>query len=42
MDRIVDELESVGKTKYVLELELTDDSGDVVANTSGIYLGRSF
>lgn len=42
MDRIVNELESNGKTKYVLELELTDDAGAVVATTSGTYFGRSF
>lgn len=42
IDRIVNDLETTGKTKYILELEVTDDADKVVATTSGTYLGRSF
>ncbi len=42
IERITNDLETTGKTKYVLELELTDEAGTVVATTTGTYLGRSF
>ena len=42
IERIINDLETTGKTKYTLELELTDDAGNVVAKTSGDYFGRSF
>jgi thioesterase domain-containing protein len=42
IDRVTAELEANGKAKYVLEQELRDGSGEVVATTSATYFGRSF
>jgi len=33
------DLDEKGKCKYVLELELEDESGDVIAVTTGTYIG---
>jgi thioesterase domain-containing protein len=42
IDRITAELESAGKAKYVLEQEVVDAEGVVVATTRGTYFGLSF
>lgn len=39
IDRILSDLETTGKCKYVLEQELKDENGDVVAITQGTYMG---
>jgi thioesterase domain-containing protein len=40
IERIGKELEAAGKCDYVLEAELTDAAGDVVARSRGLYQGR--
>lgn len=42
IDQITATLEEKGRAKYVLELEITDADGDVLATTSGTYFGLSF
>ena len=42
IDRVAAELEEHGKAKYVLEQEVRDGSGTLVATTSATYFGRSF
>ena len=39
LDRMQRDLETTGKCKYVLEQELKDASGQVVAVTTGTYMG---
>lgn len=39
IDRILSDLETSGKCKYVLEQELKDENGDIVAITQGTYMG---
>lgn len=41
LDRIQQDLETTRKCKYVLEQELKDDHGDVVAISTGTYMGLS-
>jgi acyl-coenzyme A thioesterase PaaI-like protein len=40
--RVTAELEEHGKAKYILEQELHDEQGVLVATTSATYFGRSF
>ena len=40
--RVTAELEEHGKAKYVLEQEVRDEQGVLVATTSATYFGRSF
>jgi acyl-coenzyme A thioesterase PaaI-like protein len=42
IERVGAELEAHGKAKYVLDQELQDTAGKVVATTSATYFGRSF
>jgi acyl-coenzyme A thioesterase PaaI-like protein len=42
IERVGAELEEHGKAKYVLDQELQDTAGRVVATTSATYFGRSF
>ena len=42
VDRVTAELEEHGKAKYILEQELHDEQGVLVATTSATYFGRSF
>ena len=42
IDRVTAELEEHGKAKYVLEQEVRDEAGTVVATTSATYFGRSY
>lgn len=42
IERVTAELEEHGKAKYVLDQELVDENGDVVATTSATYFGRAF
>ena len=42
MQRVAADLEEHGKAKYVLEQEVCDESGAVVATTTATYFGRSF
>jgi acyl-coenzyme A thioesterase PaaI-like protein len=42
IDRVTAELEEKGKAKYVLDQEVCDESGVVVATTSAVYFGLSF
>lgn len=39
--RVTDELDSTGRAKYVLEQDVVDESGAIVASTSGVYFGMS-
>ena len=40
--RIQAEAEAVGKAEFVLDAELTDEEGTVVANSHGVYQLRRF
>jgi len=42
IERITSELDANGRSKYVLDLELTDAEGDILATTSGTYFGLAF
>lgn len=42
IERITAELEDTGKSKWVLELELIDESGVVVATSHATYFGLAF
>jgi len=42
IDRVTTELETIGKSKWVLETELVDESGVVVATTTATYFGLAF
>jgi len=42
IERVTAELEDVGKAKWVLEQELVDTAGVVVATTSATYFGLAF
>ncbi len=42
IDRVAAELEGHGKAKYVLDQEILDEAGILVATTSAVYFGRSF
>lgn len=42
IERVAAELEEHGKSKYVLEQEVHDEAGVLVATTSATYFGRSF
>lgn len=42
IDRITSELEEEGRAKYVLDLEISDADGVVLATTSGTYFGLAF
>ena len=42
IDRVGSELEAVGKSKWVLEQELVDEGGVVVATSAATYFGRAF
>lgn len=42
IERVAAELEANGKAKYVLEQEVRDEAGNVVATTSATYFGRSY
>lgn len=42
IERITTELEEKGRSKYVLDLEITNSDGDVLATTSGTYFGLAF
>ncbi|MDP1820546.1 MAG: PaaI family thioesterase [Acidimicrobiales bacterium] len=42
INRITQDLELQGRAKYVLEQELHDEHGTLVATTSATYFGRSF
>lgn len=42
IERVTAELEDKGRSKFVLETEITDDDGNVVAKTAGTYFGLSF
>lgn len=39
IERVTSDLEEKGRAKYVLELEITDADGTVLATTSGTYFG---
>lgn len=42
IERVTAELEETGRSKWVLEQEIVDTSGAVVASTSATYFGLSF
>ncbi len=42
INRITTDLDEKGRAKYVLDLEITDADGGVLATTSGTYFGLSF
>jgi thioesterase domain-containing protein len=42
IERVAADLEEHGKAKYVLEQEVRDEAGTLVATTSATYFGRSF
>lgn len=42
IERVTNDLEEKGRAKYVLDLELTDADGAVLATTSGTYFGLAF
>ena len=42
IERVATDLEEHGKAKYVLEQEVRDEAGTLVATTSATYFGRSF
>ena len=42
IERVGNDLDEHGKAKFVLDQELVDYEGNVVATTSGTYFGRSF
>lgn len=42
IERVTADLETKGRAKYVLDLELTDADGTVLATTSGTYFGLAF
>ncbi len=42
IDRVTAELEEKGRAKWVLEQEVVDEAGHVVATTSGVYFGMSY
>jgi acyl-coenzyme A thioesterase PaaI-like protein len=42
IERVAGDLEEHGKAKYVLEQEVRDEAGTLVATTSATYFGRSF
>ena len=42
IDQITSDLEEHGRAKYVLDLEITDADGQVLATTSGTYFGLAF
>ncbi|MFA5886053.1 MAG: PaaI family thioesterase [Acidimicrobiia bacterium] len=42
IERVTAELEERGKAKYVLDQEIRDTGGVLVATTSATYFGRSF
>ena len=41
IERVAAELESDGKSKWVIEQELVDEAGRVVATSTGTYFGLS-
>ena len=42
IDRVTSELEEAGKSKWVLEQQLIDEKGVVVATTEATYFGRAY
>lgn len=42
IDRVTAELDEKGRAKYVLDLEITDGDGTVLATSSGTYFGLAF
>ena len=42
IERVTGELEAKGRSKFVLEQAVVDESGSVVATTSGVYFGMAF
>lgn len=42
IERVTAELDATGKAKWVLDQQVIDTNGDVVATTSAAYFGRAF
>lgn len=42
IDRVAGELDEKGRSKWVLEQEVVDESGGIVASTSAVYFGMAY